>query len=139
MGENFCPDIRLAEQLHRKLVKVYTGTSILMLALVLTTVLITVFPQIVLWLPSTMRCMARAGVCMHTVWLSLFPYLLDSCICPGLSSDGFLWLTMLIIFLLGWPLEWTEIIVIFVPIFLPLLKPFQIDPLLFGVMIAVNL
>ena len=46
---------------------------------------------------------------------------------------------MLIIFLLGWPLEWTEIIVIFVPIFLPLLKPFQIDPLLFGVMIAVNL
>jgi tripartite ATP-independent transporter DctM subunit len=57
----------------------------------------------------------------------------------GLSSDGFLWLTMLITFLLGWPLEWTEIIVIFVPIFLPLLKPFQIDPLLFGVMIAVNL
>jgi tripartite ATP-independent transporter DctM subunit len=57
----------------------------------------------------------------------------------GLSSGGFLWLTMLLIFLLGWPLEWTEIIVIFVPIFLPLLKPFQIDPLLFGVMIAVNL
>jgi TRAP-type C4-dicarboxylate transport system permease large subunit len=37
------------------LVKVYKGTSILMLALVLTTVLIIVFPQIVLWLPSTMR------------------------------------------------------------------------------------
>ena len=52
---------------------------------------------------------------------------------------GFLWLTMLIIFLLGWPLEWTEIIVIFVPIFLPMLKTFHIDPLLFGVMIAVNL
>ena len=46
---------------------------------------------------------------------------------------------MFIIFLLGWPLEWTEIIVIFVPIFLPLLKTFQIDPLLFGVMVAVNL
>ena len=44
----------------------------------------------------------------------------------GLSSDSFLWLTMLIIFLLGWPLEWTEIIVIFVPIFLPLLKPFRL-------------
>jgi tripartite ATP-independent transporter DctM subunit len=57
----------------------------------------------------------------------------------GLSSDSFLWLTMFIIFLLGWPLEWTEIIVIFVPIFLPLLKTFQIDPLLFGVMVAVNL
>ncbi|MGH8059337.1 MAG: TRAP transporter large permease [Candidatus Entotheonellia bacterium] len=57
----------------------------------------------------------------------------------GLSSDSFLWLTMFIIFLLGWPLEWTEIIVIFVPIFLPMLKTFQIDPLLFGVMVAVNL
>jgi TRAP-type mannitol/chloroaromatic compound transport system permease large subunit len=57
----------------------------------------------------------------------------------GLSSASFLWLTMFIIFLLGWPLEWTEIIVIFVPIFLPLLKTFQIDPLLFGVMVAVNL
>jgi TRAP-type mannitol/chloroaromatic compound transport system permease large subunit len=57
----------------------------------------------------------------------------------GLSSASFLWLTMCIIFLLGWPLEWTEIIVIFVPIFLPLLKTFQVDPLLFGVMVAVNL
>ena len=46
---------------------------------------------------------------------------------------------MLIIFLLGWPLEWTEIIVIFIPIFLPLLKTFQIDPIIFGVMVAVNL
>jgi TRAP-type mannitol/chloroaromatic compound transport system permease large subunit len=45
----------------------------------------------------------------------------------GLSSASFLWLTMFIIFLLGWPLEWTEIIVIFVPIFLPLLKTFQVD------------
>jgi C4-dicarboxylate transporter, DctM subunit len=37
------------------LMKVYKGTSILMIALVLTTVLIMVFPQIVLWLPNTMR------------------------------------------------------------------------------------
>ena len=37
------------------LVKVYTGTSILMIALVLTTVLVMVFPQIALWLPNTMR------------------------------------------------------------------------------------
>lgn len=57
----------------------------------------------------------------------------------GLGSNGFLWLAMLIIFLLGWPLEWTEIIVIFIPILLPLLKTFQIDPLIFGVMVAVNL
>ena len=56
-----------------------------------------------------------------------------------LSPVTFLLVSQIIIFLLGWPLEWTEIIVIFVPIFLPLLKTFQIDPLLFGVMIAVNL
>jgi len=37
------------------LTKVYKGTSILMVALVLTTILIMVFPQLVLWLPNTMR------------------------------------------------------------------------------------
>jgi tripartite ATP-independent transporter DctM subunit len=51
----------------------------------------------------------------------------------------FLLVAQLIIFLLGWPLEWTEIIIIFVPIFLPLLKHFQIDPLLFGLLVALNL
>jgi TRAP-type mannitol/chloroaromatic compound transport system permease large subunit len=44
-----------------------------------------------------------------------------------------------IIFLLGWPLEWTEIIIIFVPIFLPMLEHFHIDPILFGVLVALNL
>ena len=44
-----------------------------------------------------------------------------------------------IIFLLGWPLEWTEIIIIFVPIFLPMLKHFEIDPLMFGLLVALNL
>jgi tripartite ATP-independent transporter DctM subunit len=57
----------------------------------------------------------------------------------GMSSGTFLWLAMLIIFLLGWPLEWTEIIIIFVPIFLPMLDDFKVDPLLFGVLVAVNL
>jgi tripartite ATP-independent transporter DctM subunit len=51
----------------------------------------------------------------------------------------FLILAQLIIFLLGWPLEWTEIIIIFVPIFLPLLPAFGIDPLFFGVLVALNL
>ena len=51
----------------------------------------------------------------------------------------FLIVAQFIIFLLGWPLEWTEIIIIFVPIFLPLLKHFQIDPLLFGLLVALNL
>jgi TRAP-type mannitol/chloroaromatic compound transport system permease large subunit len=48
-------------------------------------------------------------------------------------------LVQVIIFLLGWPLEWTEIIVIFVPIFLPLLQHFGIDPLFFGLMVALNI
>jgi TRAP-type mannitol/chloroaromatic compound transport system permease large subunit len=57
----------------------------------------------------------------------------------GLNSLGFMILAQAIIFLLGWPLEWTEIIIIFVPIFLPLLDDFGIDPLFFGVMVALNL
>ena len=57
----------------------------------------------------------------------------------NLSPLGFLFISQLIIFLLGWPLEWTEIIVIFCPIFIPLLSHFQVDPLLFGTMVAVNL
>ena len=56
-----------------------------------------------------------------------------------LSPTGFLILTQLIIFILGWPLEWTEIIIIFVPIFLPLLDHFGIDPIFFGVLVALNL
>ena len=57
----------------------------------------------------------------------------------NLSPIMFLILAQFIIFLLGWPLEWTEIIVIFVPIFLPLLHHFDIDPLMFGILIALNL
>ena len=57
----------------------------------------------------------------------------------NLSPLGFQFTAQLIIFLLGWPLEWTEIIVIFCPIFIPLLSHFQIDPILFGTMVAVNL
>jgi TRAP-type mannitol/chloroaromatic compound transport system permease large subunit len=56
-----------------------------------------------------------------------------------LTPIQFLLLSQAIIFVLGWPLEWTEIIVIFVPIFLPLLAHFQIDPMLWGVMVFVNL
>jgi len=57
----------------------------------------------------------------------------------NLSPLGFLIIAQLIIFLLGWPLEWTEIIVIFCPIFIPLLSHFDVDPILFGTMVAVNL
>src|SRR5262245_7799263 len=57
----------------------------------------------------------------------------------NLPPMGFQFMAQLIIFLLGWPLEWTEIIVIFCPIFIPLLSHFHIDPILFGTMVAVNL
>jgi TRAP-type mannitol/chloroaromatic compound transport system permease large subunit len=51
----------------------------------------------------------------------------------------FMLLAQVIIFLLGWPLEWTEIIVIFMPIFIPLLAKFNVDPLFFGLLVALNL
>ena len=56
-----------------------------------------------------------------------------------LTPLQFLIMAQLIIFLLGWPLEWSEIIIIFVPIFLPLLPHFGIDPLFFGILVALNL
>jgi TRAP-type mannitol/chloroaromatic compound transport system permease large subunit len=57
----------------------------------------------------------------------------------NLSKVEFLVLSQIIIFLLGWPLEWTEIIVIFMPIFIPLLDNFGVDPLFFGLLVALNL
>ncbi len=57
----------------------------------------------------------------------------------NLSKTQFLVLTQVIIFVLGWPLEWTEIIVIFMPIFIPLLDNFGVDPLFFGLLVALNL
>ena len=57
----------------------------------------------------------------------------------NLTPLQFMILSQAIIFILGWPLEWTEIIVIFVPIFLPMLKHFGIDPILWGVLVFVNL
>ncbi|MBF9197918.1 TRAP transporter large permease [Microvirga terrestris] len=56
-----------------------------------------------------------------------------------LTPVQFMILSQAVIFILGWPLEWTEIIIIFVPIFLPLLKHFNIDPVLWGVLVFVNL
>jgi TRAP-type mannitol/chloroaromatic compound transport system permease large subunit len=57
----------------------------------------------------------------------------------GLSPMEFMILAQVIIFFLGWPLEWTEIIVIFMPIFVPLLDDFGINPLFFGLLVALNL
>jgi TRAP-type mannitol/chloroaromatic compound transport system permease large subunit len=57
----------------------------------------------------------------------------------NLSPVEFMLMSQAVIFLLGWPLEWTEIIVIFVPIFLPLLDHFGIDPVFVGLLVALNL
>ncbi len=57
----------------------------------------------------------------------------------GLNTVQFMLLSQFIIFILGWPLEWTEIIVIFMPIFIPLLPKFGVDPLFFGLLVALNL
>jgi len=57
----------------------------------------------------------------------------------GLSTGGFILLAMVVIFLLGWPLEWTEIIIIFMPLFWPIAQAYNIDPIWFGILVAVNL
>jgi tripartite ATP-independent transporter DctM subunit len=57
----------------------------------------------------------------------------------GLSTGGFILLAMVVIFLLGWPLEWTEIIIIFMPLFWPIAEAYNIDPIWFGILVAVNL
>jgi tripartite ATP-independent transporter DctM subunit len=80
-------------------------------------------------------------------WLfsSIFSYLggesviKDFVLGLNLNTVTFLLLTQLIIFVLGWPLEWSEIIIIFVPIFLPLLEHFGVDPIFFGILVALNL
>jgi TRAP-type mannitol/chloroaromatic compound transport system permease large subunit len=63
----------------------------------------------------------------------------NSCSRLNMTPMQFMILSQCIIFILGWPLEWTEIIVIFMPIFIPLLPHFGIDPLFFGLLVALNL
>ena len=91
---------------------------------------------------SAMVCWLFVG---SATFASVFSYLggetiiKETVLGMNLNPITFLLMSQLIIFLLGWPLEWTEIIIIFVPIFLPLLPHFHIDPLLFGVLVALNL
>ncbi len=91
---------------------------------------------------SAMVCWLFVG---SWTFSSVFSYLgghdiiKDWVLAMNLSPVMFLILAQLIIFLLGWPLEWSEIIIIFVPIFLPMLPIFGIDPLFFGILVALNL
>ena len=57
----------------------------------------------------------------------------------NITTWQFLIITQIIIFLLGWPLEWTEILIIFVPLFLPLLEVFRVNPSFFAMLIALHL
>ena len=91
---------------------------------------------------SAMVCFLFVG---SATFASIFAYLGGEAIIErfvlalDLSPVAFMILAQFIIFVLGWPLEWTEIIIIFVPIFLPLLPHFEIDPLMFGILVALNL
>ena len=91
---------------------------------------------------SAMVCFLFVG---SATFASVFGYLggehlvKDFMLALDLSPLQFLLLSQFLIFILGWPLEWSEIIIIFVPIFLPLLPLYGIDPILFGILIAVNL
>ena len=91
---------------------------------------------------SAMVCWLFVG---SWTFSSVFSYLgghdliKDWVVALNLSPIMFLILAQFIIFLLGWPLEWSEIIIIFVPIFLPMLPLFGIDPLFFGILVALNL
>ena len=91
---------------------------------------------------SAMVCFLFVGA---ATFASVFSYLggehvvKDFMLALNLSPVQFLLLSQFLIFILGWPLEWSEIIIIFVPIFLPLLPLYGIDPILFGILIAVNL
>src|SRR5687768_6131586 len=91
---------------------------------------------------SAMVCWLFVG---SSTFASIFAYLGGEEIIKNfvvgldMSPVMFMIMAQIIIFILGWPLEWTEIIIIFVPIFLPLLSDFQVDPLTFGILVALNL
>ena len=91
---------------------------------------------------SAMVCWLFVG---SATFAAVFAYLggkvivQDFVLSMNLNPITFMLLSQAIIFVLGWPLEWTEIIIIFVPIFLPMLPHFGIDPMVFGVLVAINL
>lgn len=91
---------------------------------------------------STMVCWLFVGASIYSAAFSLLgghQVVEEWVLSLNMTPIEFLILAQLIIFVLGWPLEWTEIIVIFMPIFVPLLAHFNIDPLFFGILVALNL
>jgi TRAP-type mannitol/chloroaromatic compound transport system permease large subunit len=91
---------------------------------------------------SAMVCWLFVGASIYSAAFSLLggQHVVEQWVLSlNMTPLEFLLLTQFIIFVLGWPLEWTEIIVIFMPIFVPLLAHFNIDPLFFGLLVALNL
>jgi TRAP-type mannitol/chloroaromatic compound transport system permease large subunit len=91
---------------------------------------------------SAMVCWLFVGASIYSAAFSLLggQHVVEAWVLSlNMTPLEFLLLTQFIIFILGWPLEWTEIIVIFMPIFIPLLAHFNIDPLFFGLLVALNL
>jgi TRAP-type mannitol/chloroaromatic compound transport system permease large subunit len=91
---------------------------------------------------SAMVCWLFVGASIYSAAFSLLggQHVVEQWVLSlDMTPLEFLLLTQFIIFILGWPLEWTEIIVIFMPIFIPLLAHFNIDPLFFGLLVALNL
>ena len=91
---------------------------------------------------SAMVCWLFVGASIYSAAFSLLggQHVVEQWVLSlNMTPLEFLLLTQFIIFILGWPLEWTEIIVIFMPIFVPLLAHFNIDPLFFGILVALNL
>ena len=91
---------------------------------------------------SAMVCWLFVGSSIYSAAFSLLggqAVVEDWVLSLNMTTLQFLILSQLIIFILGWPLEWTEIIVIFMPIFVPLLAHFNVDPLFFGLLVALNL
>ncbi len=91
---------------------------------------------------SAMVCWLFVGASIYSAAFSLLggQHVVEQWVLSlNMTPLEFLLLTQFIIFILGWPLEWTEIIVIFMPIFIPLLPHFGIDPLFFGLLVALNL
>lgn len=57
----------------------------------------------------------------------------------GLGPFGTILIILLIIFILGWPLEWIPIVLIVVPIVLPVVKAYEINLVWFSILVAVCL
>lgn len=90
--------------------------------------------SMVLWIVAGALCFAavlmglECGKAVEEVMLGL-----------GVNRYVILFIMMGILFVLGCVMDWTEIILITVPIFIPIINALKFDPLWFGIVFCVNL